>query len=57
VAEHALGLPDDEKGVFKKNGFVMVDHGNNLSMGQAYLRGSHGRSLWPNPWTRKKRSC
>jgi len=38
AVEDALGLTDDEMGVFKKNGFVMVDHGNNLSMGQAYFQ-------------------
>jgi hypothetical protein len=36
-AARALGLVEDEKRAFQKNGFVMVDHGGPLSMGRAYL--------------------
>lgn len=35
--ERALGLADREKQTLDTFGFAMVDHGNKLSMGQAYL--------------------
>ena len=35
--ERALGLADGEKQALDTFGFAMVDHGNRLSMGQAYL--------------------
>ena len=36
-ARRALGLAAGEEEMFRKYGFAMVDHGNKLSMGQAYL--------------------
>jgi len=36
-AAKALGVVDAETRAFQQNGFVMVDHGNLMSMGRAYL--------------------
>ena len=36
-AARALGLVDSEMRAFKQHGFVMVDHGQSLSMGRVYL--------------------
>ena len=36
-ADKALGLVDAERRAFRQSGFVMVDHGDFVSMGHAYL--------------------